>query len=50
MDSRYYIVYLVLAVILAGLMELIDVAFKWLKKKIKAKKLAKAQQSIKEEE
>lgn len=50
MDSRYMIVYFVMALILACVFELIDIVFKWVKKKIKARKLEKAQQSIREEE
>lgn len=49
MKGQYMIVYFIMALILACVFELIDIAFKWVKKKIKAKKLEKAQQSIKEE-
>lgn len=50
MKVEFLIVYFVIAVVLAGLMELADIAFKKLKTKIKAKKLEKAQQPIKEDE
>lgn len=50
MKAEYLIVYFVMAVILAGVMELLDVAYKKIKANIKARKLEKAQQSIKEDE
>lgn len=50
MKTEYLIVYFAMALILAGVMELLDVVYKKIKAKIKARKLEKAQQSIKEDE
>jgi len=50
MQTEHFVVYVILTLLIACAMELVDVVFKKIKAAVKAKRLEKAQQSIKEDE